>query len=219
MYITSPKNLRTATLALGACFLLAACGKKDENVASNTPADSAAVNTTAPGTTATAAGGEMAGPSATGAATGDAGIWSAIGTANASEIVSSKLAQTKATNASVKAFANDMVKDHTAMQKDADKLATALNVTPRAGDETKDLSDDAKEAMEDLTGEKAGKDWDKKYVDAQVDMHQKTLDNLQNFQGQSSNAELKTLITKAIPKVQTHLQRAKDLQGKLDAMK
>jgi predicted outer membrane protein len=49
--------------------------------------------------------------------------------ANAEEIGDGSLADSMATNANVKAFARDMVKDHRAMQGDVDKL-TGLTPTP-----------------------------------------------------------------------------------------
>jgi predicted outer membrane protein len=49
----------------------------------------------------------------------------------------------------------------------------------------------------------------------QVQSHQTTLDNLRRFENQAQNADLKAMITKAIPAVQGHLERAQRIQSGL----
>jgi putative membrane protein len=161
--------------------------------------------------------------------------------ANALEIASSQLAKTNATSAAVKAFANDMIRDHTAMQKQGMTLEKQLGTTnggsTTAGSGTASGSSNAGSSssnqlngdsasmaavspadsskLGDLATKQKGADWDKQYMSMQVDAHQKTLDRLNNMQGKAQNAQLKQMITGAIPKVQAHLDRAKKLQGQL----
>ena len=199
-------------LAVAACAAaLAACAKK-EGATTDTAAAPAMRSDTgmapmAPSTPAPA-------PAGTVAVTSDAEILAAIGMTNASEIGEGKLAESKATSADVKSFARDMVKDHTSLQGDADKLAKKINVTPKAPAAADQMKKESAAAMDSLKAAK-GATFDQQYIAGQVTDHQKALDNLKSFEGSAQNADLKNLIQQAIPKVQQHLDRARELQGKM----
>lgn len=200
-------------LAVAACAAaLAACAKK-EGATTDTAAAPAMRSDTgmAPMAPSTAAPAPAAG---TVAVTSDAEILAAIGMTNASEIGEGKLAETKATSADVKSFARDMVKDHGSLQSDADKLAKKINVTPKAPAAADQMKKESAAAMDSLKAAK-GATFDQQYIAAQVTDHQKALDNLKSFEGSAQNADLKNLIQQAIPKVQQHLDRARELQGKM----
>jgi putative membrane protein len=113
----------------------------------------------------------------------------------------------------VKAFARQMVTDHKKMLQDGKALATKLNVTP---DTTKsDVSDarkDSANTVKDLTKKQQGADWDKAYMDKQVDDHQKVIDHLNDFINSAQNTELRNMLQQALPKVQQHLASAKDIK-------
>jgi putative membrane protein len=215
------KTMRRA-LAVAACAAaLAACAKKD-NAGTDTLATSAApamgtdtAMSNMGGSTSTAAtNANNAAGAATVAVTSDAEILSAIGMANTTEIGEGKLAESKATSADVKSFARDMVKDHTSMQSDADKLAKSAKITPAAPAAATQMKAEATAMMDSLKAAK-GPTFDQQYIAGEVADHQKTLANLQSFQGKAQNADLKNMIQQAIPKVQQHLDRAKELQTKL----
>ena len=206
MRINGTHYMRLGALALGATVALGACAKRD-----NAATDTAMATPTGMLDTGTTVG------AATGASTmgsmSDANIMSMMSMSNSNEIGTSKIAQQKGTSGDVKSFANDMVKGHTAMQGEADKLATQINVTPeppaRVGDEMKRMA----MAMSDsLKAAAKGTAFDMQYINGKVQSHQMTLDNLQQFQGMTQNAQLRDLITKAIPTVQQHLDRAKQIQ-------
>ena len=204
-------------LAVAACAAaLGACAKGDKNAGTDTLGTSAAPamgsDTMAASTSAANA---TAATTASVPVTSDAEILSVIGMANASEIGEGKLAQTKATNADVKSFAGDMVKDHMAMQSDADKLAKNANITPAAPSAATQMKAEATAMMDSLKAAAKGATFDQQYIAGQVADHQKVLSNLQSYQGTAQNAELKNLIQQAIPKVQQHLDKARDLQSKL----
>jgi len=202
-------------LVLGALLATAACKGRDNDNATDTAGVPAAAGATADtgagamGATGDTAAGAAAGPMS------DANIMAMISAANGEEISDAKVAQTKATNANVKAFANDMVKDHQTMQGQADKLATKVNVTPQPPSNANAEKQRMEQELSQLQNATKGADFDRAYIDDQVSDHQKALDNLQRFQNEAQNAELKQLIQQAIPKVQQHLQRAKDIQGKM----
>jgi putative membrane protein len=136
--------------------------------------------------------------------------------ANAGEIQMGKLGEKKATSAAVKSFARLMVTDHTAMQAEGKKLSAKLNAMPdtTAGD-AHDLSSHAADEMKELTDKAAGADWDKNYMDKMVSDHQDVLGKLQDASKNTTDANVRTALEKAVGKVQEHLTKAQDIRGKL----
>ena len=197
------KSLTKMLTASAAVFALAACAPDTDVDDAN---DSAAA--VAAPTVDSAAGTTM------GAAMTEANVFAALAASNAAEIEHSKVAVDKATNADVKAFAQMMIDEHTAMSKQGDELAVRLNVTPAPNDVANELRDESTKDVNDLTA-KTGADLDKEYIDEQIDMHQETLDLLDRMDDNVTNADLKALIEQAKPKVQQHLDRAKSIKEKL----
>jgi putative membrane protein len=146
-------------------------------------------------------------------ALGDADIATVIHEVNAGEIAAGKIAQTKASNAEVKAYAREMVQAHTALDKQDVKISgqtTATNTTIR------DSVVNANSAMgSQLQSASSGAEFDRAYIDGQVQGHQNALGFLQAAQNQTQNADLKKMIGAAIPDVQKHLERARSLQSKV----
>src|SRR4051812_1848155 len=73
------------------------------------------------------------------AALNDAQIAHVAYTAGQIDIDAAKLALSKSKNPVVVAFANDMVRDHTAVNEQASALLKKLNVTPQDNDTSKSL--------------------------------------------------------------------------------
>jgi putative membrane protein len=136
-------------------------------------------------------------------------------TANTIDIDAGKLAESKTKNKEVKAFAKQMVTDHSAVNKQASDLAKKLKVTPADNDTSKSLMTGAKENMSHLKTLK-GADFDKAYVDHEVDYHQAVVDAIdKTLIPSAKNAELKGLIEKVRPAIVAHLEHAKHLQSTL----
>ena len=134
--------------------------------------------------------------------------------ANASEVAEGELAAKKATNATVKAFAREMVTDHGAMLKDGQALAAKLNASAdTTTGAAHDLLEDAHKELKDLTDKAAGADWDEKFIDGEIDGHQKVLDKLQDAAKNTNNADLRAGLEKATGKVQQHLTKAQDIKA------
>jgi putative membrane protein len=160
-----------------------------------------------------AAGASTAGASGSTAALGDADIANVIHEVNAGEIAAGKIAQTKATNSDVKAYAREMVQAHTAMDKKGAKISGEQGATNAA---IRDSIVNANQAMaSQLQSASSGADFDRAYIDGQVQGHQNALSFLQSAQNQTQNADLKKMIDTAIPDVQKHLDRARSLQSKV----
>jgi len=172
-------------------------------------------NNMAAGTTGAMAGANAGANNAGGstATLADPDIANVIHEVNAGEIAAGKIAQTKASNADVKAYAREMVTAHTALDKKDVKISgqtAATNATMR------DSVVNANQAMaSQLQSANSGAEFDRAYLDGQVTGHQNALNFLQQAQNQAQNADLKQLITAAIPDVQKHLDRARALQSKV----
>ena len=136
-------------------------------------------------------------------------------TANQIDIDAGKLAKSHTQNKEVQAFAQQMITDHSAVNKQAGALAKKLGVKPQDNDTSKALKQGAQANMAKLKNLK-GVQFDKAYVDHEVDYHQQVLDAIDKVLVPSAqNGELKGLIEKVRPAIQTHLDHAKHVQADL----
>jgi putative membrane protein len=69
--------------------------------------------------------------------------------------------------------------------------------------------------MDTLNSTAKGKDFDRAYIDAEVDAHKAVLDLATKAAGITQTAELKSLIQKAAPVIQGHLDKAEAIQKTL----
>ena len=134
--------------------------------------------------------------------------------ADSGEVQLGKLAQKKATNPAVKAFAREMVTDHSAMLKADHTLGTKLNATwDSTANNVGDVLNHTRDAIKDLTDKAAGADWDGDYIDKMIDDHQSVLDKLQDAAKNSNDADVRAALEKATGKVQEHLTKAQDIKN------
>ena len=196
----SSTRLKSA-LALGAFGILAACSPKNDQAVDT-------LTTTPPAPAVT--------PVPADAAWTDANVVDVLTVANQGEVDYSQIGAEKATRADVKKYAKLMVKDHGAMLDAVKSLATKLNVTPASNDKANGLKEETTKDINDLNGKTVGKDFDNEFMEEQVDMHQETLDLLNDLDSRTTNADLKAAIAEAKPKVQAHLDQAKALKDKVD---
>ena len=136
-------------------------------------------------------------------------------TANQIDVDAGKLAKSRSKNKEVQAFAQQMITDHTAVNKQAGALAKKLGVTPEDSETSQALKKGAQENVASLKKLK-GAAFDKAYVDHEVAYHQQVLDAIDKVLVPSAqNAELKGLIEKVRPAIQAHLDHAKHIQASL----
>ena len=136
-------------------------------------------------------------------------------TANQIDIDAGKLAKSHSKNKEVQQFAQQMITDHTAVNKQAGALAKKLGVKPEDNDTSKALKKGAADNVAKLKKLK-GAQFDKAYVDHEVAYHQQVLDAIDKVLVPSAqNAELKGLIEKVRPAIATHLDHAKHVQADL----
>ena len=142
----------------------------------------------------------------------DAQIAAIVVTANQVDIDAGKFAAEKSTDAAVKAFANTMVTDHSAVNKNAVDLVTKLKVTPEQNETSRSLKAGGDENVAKLRT-LSGKAFDKAYVDHEVAYHEQVISALDSVLiPNAQNAELKALLVKVRPAFVAHLDHAKHLQ-------
>lgn len=136
-------------------------------------------------------------------------------TANQVDIDAGKLAKSRSKNKEIDKFAQQMITDHTGVNKQATALARKLKVKPEENDTSRNLKKGGDENLARLKKLK-GAEFDKAYVDQEVSYHQAVLDAIDKTLIPSArNQELKALITKVRPAIVAHLDHAKHLQSQL----
>jgi putative membrane protein len=86
-------------------------------------------------------------------------------------------------------------------------------------DDAKDLAGDGAEKLKELNEKAKGADWDKNYIESQVDMHQRVLDKLQDAVKNNADTTVTAGLTKATAKVQEHLTKAQSIKAGLENKK
>ena len=136
-------------------------------------------------------------------------------TAGVIDVAAAKQALTKTSNKDVKAFAEDMVRDHEAVNKQALDLVKKLKVTPEDNDTSKTLSKNAADKLAEL-GKLSGAAYDKAYVANEVAYHKAVNGALETLLIPSaSNAELKSLLQTGLKIFQGHQQHAEHVAAEL----
>jgi putative membrane protein len=136
-------------------------------------------------------------------------------TANDMEIKAAKVAKSKAQNAEVKAFAEEMIKAHEENNKEAKKITKTNDINPKSSDGSKSLEKEAESKVSDMKKMK-GLDFDKAYIDSQVNMHEQLLTDLDTkFIPAATNVNFKTFLETTKSHVQEHLAKAKTIQATL----
>jgi putative membrane protein len=115
----------------------------------------------------------------------------------------------------VRAFADDMVRDHTAVNKQALALVDKLKVKPEDNATSQALTKQA-EAKRTELAKLEGSAFDKAYVDNEVAYH-RTVDSALETQliPSASNGELKSLLQTGLKIFQGHEQHAQMVDAKL----
>jgi putative membrane protein len=198
---------RRAAVMFGFIVVLAGCSKKDAGMG-----DTGIATNTDTGAVAAMSDTGMAATPAAGMS--DANIVYMLDRANMMDSAGGAIASTKGTNSEVRDFGKRMMRDHHELRKQGADLAAKLAVTPAPP------SDDTTQAhmdkmMSTLNGAAKGKDFDKAYIDGEVETHKAVLEMATAAMNAAQNAELKNLIQKAAPAIQAHLDMAQSIQGKL----
>jgi len=136
-------------------------------------------------------------------------------TAGVIDIAAAKQALAKSGNKDVKAFAEDMVRDHEAVNKQALDLVKKLNVTPEDNDTSRTLTKNAADKRAELDKLK-GAAFDKAYAANEVAYHKAVDSALETtLIPNATNAELKSLLQTGLKIFQGHEQHAEHVTAGL----
>ena len=227
--------LRTIRLSLTAAAVLglAACGG-DANEQGAATIDTGAA-------TVGAAGGNVAG----GTVSPQEAV-AFMAAADQSEVAAAQVAVDKATNPQVRQFAQLMQREHSESARQVGQLANQMNVSLEAsaaqGQMVQQLQQMAQQTAQQLNATPRGAEFDRVYMESQVQAHQMVLDNLQRIAGGTAGttgtagatttasqpaggaaahgaghtpASPQAAAQMMIPKVQQHLERARQIQSQL----
>jgi putative membrane protein len=175
---------------------ISACGKKDDS---------------GEATDATAQTNESTVIGAAAAAWTDANIFAVLDEANVSDSSHGALAATKGTSSAVRDYGKQMVRDHHTLRVQGEALAKRLKITPTPPDGD-NLPADAQKASDLLNSTAKGKDFDKAYIDHEVETHKRVLEIAIKGMNDAQSTELKNMIQKAAPTLQGHLDKAQTIQ-------
>lgn len=124
------------------------------------------------------------------------------------EIEASKLAVERAQSPQVKEFAQKMITDHTAVDKELRALAQSKKVELPT-----DLRWGQGRTMKGLQKDE-GADFDERYVDkVAVDAHEDAVELFEEASKDAEDAEVKAFAAKTLPSLQQHLQMGESLQN------
>jgi len=127
--------------------------------------------------------------------------------ANTMELKALMMGQQKGSK-EVKTHAMHMIADHKKLGEEVMAYIKKKNIN---------LSDvDTSGTDNDLNNATAGNDFDKAFADKMVKDHEKVVDMFEDAQDDVKDPELKDMITKAIPKLKSHLEMSKQMQAKLN---
>ena len=125
------------------------------------------------------------------------------------EIALSQLAQQKATNPAVKAFAEKMVTEHTKMTESMKPFADSWGLTPPSGPDP-----DHQKELDKLNG-LSGADFDKEYMSQMVTDHSKALSAFTTEAKDTKDVKFRDAVIKSKTAVAAHKNMAYDLKKKL----
>lgn len=127
------------------------------------------------------------------------------------EVEAGKLAQTKASDPSVKKYAGMMVEHHGKANDELAALARSHNLEVPST-----LSDEGSKKLEDLREEEM-EDFDEKYIEMMVDAHQDAVDLFEKqMKRNDDDPQLQQWASKTLPTLRTHLEEAKTAKKLLD---
>lgn len=136
-------------------------------------------------------------------------------TASQIDVAAAKQALAKSKTPQVRAFAETMVRDHTAVNDQALALVKKLGVTPEANATSKALSDQAKVKHAELA-KLGGAAFDKAYLVNEVAYHRTVNGALsETLIPSAKNGQLKALLGTGLKVFQAHQQHAEQLARQL----
>jgi putative membrane protein len=121
------------------------------------------------------------------------------------EVALAKLAQTKSSNAEVKAFAEKLEQDHTKANDELKTLAQSKNVTLPS------TMSKMHQAKEDKLSKLSGAAFDRAYIADMLADHKKDVAEFERQSTQATDPDVKAFAAKTLPTLKDHLQQVQQL--------
>jgi len=142
----------------------------------------------------------------------DGQIAEIVMTANKEEISDANIARSITENKDVKGFAQHMIDEHSKNEKTESKLTEKDRIKPIENEVAQTLKRDAEAKLADLK-QLRGAEFDKAYIELQIEMHQQLLTALdQKLIPAAQNTDFKGYLEETKKHVKKHLELAKKLQ-------
>jgi putative membrane protein len=129
--------------------------------------------------------------------------------ANVGEIDMARLALQKTSNGDVKDYANMIEKDHTKALDNLTELMKEQHVELHNAAPVE--AEHEMSSMNNLSGS----EFDREFINKMVTDHQKAVQMFKDEQGSAQDPQLKKYVDDVLPKLETHLEMAQQLQSKL----
>ena len=125
------------------------------------------------------------------------------------EIQLASLALTRAQNPEVRNFAQQMIVDHSKASDELKPIAAKKSLTLPL-----ELNN-AHRLLSAQLAKMSGAEFEREYVKAMVEDHEKDVQAFQAQAGAGTDAEVKEFAAKTLPTLQSHLQMVRDMQNKM----
>ena len=186
---------RNVALSLCACIALAACSNEGEDSVL------AGVESLA-----------VANPAIGGLS--DPNILAVLDAMNVADSASGAVAASKATDREVREYGQMMVREHHDMRVEGKGVADSSGLGPELpANDPGEANHTA--AMSALEQAERGAAFDRAYIAHAVRMHEEALGTARNASQSTENPQIRALVDKAIPVIERHLNRAKEIQQRI----
>jgi putative membrane protein len=129
---------------------------------------------------------------------------------NQEEIMMSQIALQKSSNQEIKALAQKLMNDHLQLLQQLQGLNGNVQDAQNNAD-SNNMNKPQMQAYNNLNG----MSFDRKWISDMIIGHQKAINDFRNESVRTNNAQLKTLITNALPTMQEHLRQLEALRSKI----
>src|SRR5262252_333260 len=119
----------------------------------------------------------------------------------------------KTTNADVKDYAKMVVNDHSKALNDLVDLMKEAGMNQPGG------LPEVKHEAQDRLSELSGPAFDREYINLMVQDHQKAISKFQQEETTAQDESLRNYVKQVLPMLQKHLEKAQELQAKLNSQK
>jgi putative membrane protein len=198
-----------AAILFGAGVVATACARQDTGETTDTSATAATSTSSNASASDTAIGAPIPGH----AALTDANILAEEKAGDSAEVSVATLAKSVTKDAGVRAFAQRLITDHSKGGKDVDVVIKKTAISPYGAswDTTAAAAAHALDRLKTLSGA----DFDTAFVNHEIADHQADITAANEALSDASNPQVKALVQKSIPELQTHLDLARKLAHRL----